>query len=100
MAHSTIVLEKFGLRKECPIGFSWTTLIFGFWPALFRGQVIMGLIMLILQICTLGLSVLIFPFIYNKLYLNFRLEGGYEFVSVSGKKGREEIEAELGIKLP
>ena len=59
----------------------------------------MGLIQIILQVFTFGLSALIFAFVYNKMYVNYRLEDGYKFSSVSGKKGKEEIEAELGIKL-
>ena len=100
MAHSTIILEKNGLIKPCPIGFSWTTFFFGGFPALLRGHAIMGLIQIILQVLTFSFSALIFAFIYNKMYVNYRLEDGYRLSSVSGKKGKEEIEAELGIKLP
>jgi hypothetical protein len=100
MAHSMLVLEKNGLVKACPVGFSWTTLFFGGFPALLRGHALMGLIQIILQVLTASLSALIFAFVYNKMYVNYRLEDGYKFSSVSGKKGKEEIEADLGIKIP
>ena len=100
MAHSTVALEKNGLIKECPVGFSWTTLFFGGFPALLRGHAVMGLIQIILQVITASLSALIFAFIYNKMYINYRLEDGYKFSQVSGKKGKEEIEADLGMKFP
>ena len=60
----------------------------------------MGLIQIILQVLTFSLSAFIFAFIYNKMYINYRLEDGYRFSSVGGAKSRELIEAELGIKLP
>ena len=83
MAHSMLVLEKNGLVKACPVGFSWTTLFFGGFPALLRGHALMGLIQIILQVLTASLSALIFAFVYNKMYVNYRLEDGYKFRSVS-----------------
>jgi hypothetical protein len=100
MAHSTLVLQKDGLLKECPVGFSWTTFFFGGFPALFRGHTLMGLVQIILQVITMSFSALIFAFIYNKMYINFRLEQGYRFSGASGKKTRELIEADLGMKIP
>ena len=99
MAHSNIVLEKDGLLKTAPVGFSWTTLFFGGFPALFRGHVSMGLVQLLLQMVTFALSVLIFCFIYNKMYVNYLLENGYRFQSCSGKS-KEEIEEVLGMSIP
>lgn len=72
-----------GMVKEAPTGFSWTTLFFGIFPALFRGDVKWGLIMLLLAFLSLGLSWLIFPFIYNGLYLKGLIESGYKMASVS-----------------
>ena len=100
MAHSTLVLEKDGLQKQCPVGYSWTTLIFGGFPALLRGHALMGLIQLVLQIITFSLSAILFSFIYNKMYINYRLEDGYRFKSVSGSKTKEAIEAQLGMNIP
>ena len=99
MAHSTLILEKNGLLRECPVGFSWTTLFFGGFPALLRGHVLMGLVQIILQIITLSMSAVIFAFVYNKMYINYRLENAYLFSSVDGKT-KEAIEASLGIRFP
>ena len=99
MAHSTLVLEKNGVQKQCPVGFSWTTFFFGGFPAIIRGHVLMGLVLIILQFITFGLSSLVFAFIYNKMYINWRLENGFNFVEVSGAKSKSLIEESLGIKL-
>ena len=66
-----------GYVKQCNGGFSWTTLFFGFLPALFRGDIKWALIMFILAWVTCGISWLVFPFIYNGLYIKDLLEKGY-----------------------
>jgi protein-export membrane protein SecD len=59
------------------MGFSWTTLFFGPFPALLRGDVKWFFIMALLALCTLTLSNYIFCFIYNKIYIRSLLENGY-----------------------
>lgn len=66
-----------GLVKEAPVGFSWTTFFFGFFPALFRGDIKWAAIMFLVACVTFGVSWLVFPFVYNKLYVKGLLENGY-----------------------
>nr|WP_157336552.1 DUF2628 domain-containing protein [Paenibacillus lutrae] len=71
--------------KEVKVGFSWTTFFFGFFPALFRGDLkwaaIMFLISLILGAFTIGfgaaVSGIVFSFVYNKIYIKELIEKGY-----------------------
>jgi hypothetical protein len=63
--------------KQRKLGFSWTTLFFGFWVALFRGDWKWTLIQLLIGIFTFGLSSIVFAFIYNKINLNELIEKGY-----------------------
>jgi hypothetical protein len=76
-----------GLTKKGFAGFSWTTLFFGAFPALFRGDyaTFIGafVIFLILAIATAGIGALIasiaWAFKYNKYYTSKLLERGYVF---------------------
>ncbi|MFA5300060.1 MAG: hypothetical protein WC389_17875 [Lutibacter sp.] len=63
--------------KKIKAGFSWTTLFFEWLVPIFRGDAKYFCIMLICNICSLGLTILIFPFIYNKLCIKKLLEQGY-----------------------
>ncbi|ANE46882.1 hypothetical protein SY83_12010 [Paenibacillus swuensis] len=69
--------NQVGMVKQAKIGFSWTTFFFGFFPALFRGDWKWCIIQLLAASFTLGLTNLVFSFIYNKLYINGLLENGY-----------------------
>ena len=66
-----------GVTKEVKKGFSWTMLFFGVFVPLVRGDWKWFLITLIAAFVTFGISWLIFPFFYNKIYLNELLEKGY-----------------------
>lgn len=64
-----------GLLKECPMGFSWTTLAFGWFVPFYRGWFLYFFIYLITTILTLGLaSVLILPWVINRQYIKYLLE--------------------------
>jgi hypothetical protein len=73
----TLQHSQTGLQKTVKIGFSWTTLFFGLFPALFRGDIKWAVIMLILAIVTFGIAWLVFPFVYNKIYIKGLMEKGY-----------------------
>lgn len=67
-----------GRMREAPIGFSWTTLFFGFLPAVFRGHWTWAIIMLILACFTFGLSGIVMAFIYNGIYARHLIDEGYK----------------------
>lgn len=76
-----------GILKTGYFGFSWTSLFFGFFPALFRGDYITFLggftITCIVAVVTFGIGALVigvvWAFIYNKHYTRKLLERGYIF---------------------
>ena len=101
MAFTSIMFENphTGAIKEAPVGFSWTTLFFGFFPALFRGDWKWAIIQLLIALFTAGLSGLVFMFIYNKLYIEELIGSGYKAKSISS--GDMNFAAgKLGIQIP
>ncbi len=92
--------------KDGFYGFSWTTLIFGFFPALFRGDFITFIggfvVTVIVAILTLGIGSffisLVWAFMYNKYYTRKLLERGY---ALAGSEAENTMAASaLGIILP
>ena len=69
-----------GVTKQVKKGFSWTMLFFGVFVPLIRGDIKWFAISLVAAFVTVGISWLVFPFIYNKLYLNDLLNKGYVIV--------------------
>ncbi len=100
MAYATAHLKNAhtGQLKNAPIGFSWTTLFFGFFPSLFRGDWKWFAIILIVALVTMGLSNFVFMFIYNKLSLKDLLMGGYRITGLSGTT-HEALSHHLGFDL-
>lgn len=74
---TTVNLRREGLAKAGKIGFSWTTLFFGFFVPLIRGDIKWTLIMIICGIVSVGFSNFVFCFIYNKIYTQNLIETGY-----------------------
>lgn len=68
-----------GLRKDGFYGFSWTTFFFSGFPAIFRGDLIIGLVVIIASMLTFGFAGVIWAFFYNKNYTIRLLEKGYVF---------------------
>lgn len=76
MSKVTLINEQ-GVTKEVKKGFSWTMLFFGAFVPLVRGDIKWCLITLIGAILTGGLLWFIFPFFYNKLYIQDLQNKGY-----------------------
>jgi hypothetical protein len=82
--HAKLVNDA-GVTKVVKIGFSWTTFFFGFFPALFRGDLKWAAIMFITATVvgafTVGFGAwipgIIFSFLYNNINIKELLEKGY-----------------------
>lgn len=100
MAYATIFFEnpQSGQIKEAPVGFSWTTFFFGLFPALLRGHWVMVLVMFLLSIITFGLSWLVFPFIYNKMYVRYLIGEGFKAKGASQEIGA--LSQKIGQEIP
>ena len=73
--------DEMGMVKEAKIGFSWTTLFFGAFVPAIRGDWKYAGIMVVCAVITCGISSLVFPFVYNKLYIKDLLMKGFLPVS-------------------
>ena len=72
-----IIHEASGIAKDGYVGFSWTYLLFGWFVPVIRGEVGVGLIHLVITFVSFGLSQLIFPFLYNRQFMNRMLTSGW-----------------------
>tara|TARA_B100000686_G_C16614675_1_gene875742 strand:- start:668 stop:973 length:306 start_codon:yes stop_codon:yes gene_type:complete len=99
MAFATLTLEdkKNKIIKEAPVGFSWTTIFFGGFVPLFRGDWPWFFIMLIASAISFGLAGILFGFIYNRIYIQNMLKKGFKIKSYDGNK--KLIESKAQIKL-
>ncbi len=86
-----------GIIKRAPIGYSVTTLFFGPLPALLRGNLKWAVIMALLA--GTGIPWLVFPFLYNKLYVKTLLNKGFKVIDAEGAS-IENIKRLLNINLP
>lgn len=101
MAYTSIIFKNpnTGAMKEAPVGFSWTTLLFSFIPALFRGDWKYAAIQCVLSILTMGLSAIIFAFIYNKLYIKDLIGAGFKGQSIASGN-IDFASAKIGMQIP
>lgn len=67
-----------GVIKEIKVGYSWTTLFFGFWVPVIRGQWSDFAIMFFSALPTLGILPFVWTFKINKRYCQQLLEQGYK----------------------
>ncbi len=84
-----------GITKSGFYGFSWTTLFFGGFPALFRGDIVIGLVIIVIGILTWWIAGVIWAFFYNKYYTLKLVEQGY--VLVCSESEVSAAKAALGI---
>lgn len=87
-----------GLVRKGFHGFSWTYLFFGWWVPLFRGEIGIAILHLIVTIFTFGLWQLIVAFLYNRQYMTRMLEKGYQLSDTEAAMTQARIS--LGIAAP
>lgn len=87
-----------GLSKQVKVGFSWTTFFFGFFPALFRGDLKWAAIMFVIALAVgsftfgigSGISGIVFSFVYNKIYIKELIEKGYKPADEEARRTLEQ----------
>ncbi len=72
-----IIHTDSGLVKKGFLGFSWTYLVFGWFVPVVRGELGVGVLHFLITVVSLGLSQLVFPFLYNRQFMNRMLTAGW-----------------------
>jgi len=80
MAQRVLVKNsRTGEIKSGFIGFSWTMFFWGDFVPLFRGEILKGIILILLDFIAVGIFIcMIYAFSYNRQYTNKLLTHGYE----------------------
>ena len=92
MQHPTTGISKSGFYR-----FSWTTFLFGGFPALFRGDILIGLVVIVLNVLTWWIAGIIWSFFYNKYFTLRLVEKGYVFVGSDSEIA--SAKSALGIRI-
>jgi len=66
-----------GLSKNGYYGFSWTYLFFGGLVPLFRGEITIAVLHILLSFITFGLSNIVFAFLYNRQFMQRQITAGF-----------------------
>jgi len=67
-----------GMIKTGYVGYSWTYLAFGWLVPIFRGEIAIALMHLVIYCVTFGFSQLVLPFLYNRQYMTRMLTSGWQ----------------------
>lgn len=102
MAFDRLILKNpnTGEMKKAPVGYSWTTLFFGFFPALFRADWKWAIIIFLVNLVTWGFAAIVFSFIYNKLHIKELIFSKGFKVTGSEKGNIQYVANQLGLELP
>lgn len=69
--------KEMGMVKTAYFGWSWSYQLFGWFVPVFRGEIQIALLHLLLTMLTLGVFQFVMAFLYNKQYLSRLLSSGW-----------------------
>lgn len=109
MAHGKLMFENpnTGETKVAPVGFSWTTLFWGVFPALFRLdwknfaiQVGVHITIGLVSAGTLNiLPLVVFSLIYNRMHIKDLVESGWVINRYEGSKTLQAAASDVNLDL-
>lgn len=103
--HVTITNPVTDEIKTIPVGYSWTVLFWGCFPALFRQDwknfaILAGVLLVASLFFVTIIPLIIFSFIYNdKMCLKDYLEKGWKIKNYYGTKSLDAVSEGVGYKL-
>ena len=101
MAHTKLYFENAltgNIKKDVPVGFSWTYLFFGPLVPLFRGDIKWFFLTLIISMATFGIALIYFMFKYNAIYIKKLVMEGYKAKENNAEK-LEVLSKQVGIRI-
>lgn len=100
MAHSTLIMENqtTGELVRAPVGWSWTSLFFGFFVPFFRQDWLGGFVSLILTIFVAGAVNIVMAFMYNRYYIGAKVKEGFVVTGAESTYSYAELEQKVGIR--
>jgi hypothetical protein len=72
-----VIHKDSGLVKTVRLGWSWTYWYFGFLVPVFRGEIGIGVLHMVISVFTFGLFQVLMSFLYNRQQLTRLLEKGW-----------------------
>lgn len=85
--------QQSGLVRKGYVGYCWTYFFFGWLVPIFRGEIGVGVLHLLLTSVSLGLFQLVMPFLYNRQFMTRQLTSGWQL------SDDETVMAEARLKL-
>lgn len=74
-----------GITKTARLGWSWTYFYFGGFVPIFRGEILIALLHIVISAITLGLFQVIWSFLYNKQHITRLLTSGWTLSDTDSK---------------
>jgi hypothetical protein len=107
MAHGTLTMKNTttGETKVAPTGFSWTVLLFGAFPALFRLDwknfgIMVGILFVTGILGIWFIPLVVFGFIYNdKMHIRDLINSGWKIERYTGSKSIQVVQNSVGYDL-
>lgn len=115
MAYTTLALAKGNDVRQAPMGFSWTVLFFGFWPALFRRDWLGAIVMFFIpfaagfvgksignigtELLAIATSLVVTAFLYNTHYARRLINSGYKVTQIPDGYTEDHIKHKLGFSV-
>ncbi|MDA9919988.1 flagellar basal body-associated FliL family protein [Luminiphilus sp.] len=77
--------EQSGMKGQCFVGFSWTYYLFGWLVPIFRGEIAIGFLHLLITVFTFGLFQPVMSFLYNRQYSRRQFTDGWELADTDNQ---------------
>ena len=99
MAHSTLLMQHpvTGESLSAPVGFSWTSLFFGFVVPAFRQDWWVAIVTMLLTVVFMAVVNVVMAVAYNRWFVSRMLRQGFVITGFHSELSRADLERRLGV---